>query len=412
MADSKNDQSSEKPSEKKKDDDTDVKKVSFTPFVTDLLSPSAKYLGEELKTYVKKKVEDRRNRLRAENLRLHLEALQDTSAEAKKPLNFDDVQDLEFFDSWTDGAQDASPDHPDLFQVWQSILVGVMDRRISDRYIIEKAKQLTPNDARLLKTIRWYGVRALSRARHADLQRLETLGFLTRSNLALWLPAVIFSLPLLVFAARGLVGGEESLGLLLLFAGGMSVLLFWGQIAFGYLAFFAVLAAYPLWNGGSVSSWHLSPMGRTLVELDNSKRSTLGRKYKVYRHPVLGYAAIKVGLAFPALFFGPIWVLFKRLWKVAVLQLAFVLVYAFIYSDVNLNALPLSIRYALALSEKISWPLLLLTLFLLPCLRGSHWLSRRFTRCGYEYVGTTHAQTKLAAIGAIEKLRSATKRDA
>lgn len=399
-------------SEKKGDNDSeDIRKISLTPFLTELLNPTAKYLGEELKTYVKSKIEEKKKKVRSENLRMHLAALEVNDKSNARPLNFDEVKDLEFFDAWAEGAQDASQSEPELFNLWQSILHGVMDRKIADKYIIEKARQLTPDDARLLNTIRWFGVRAFSKDKHAVLQRLEHFGFLSKSHLALWIPAIIFSLPLLVFAARGLVGGDENLGLLL-FSGGFSVLVFWGQIALGYLLFFTVIAIYPLWNGGSVASWHLSPLGHVLVNLTTQKTQTTGRKYSVYHHATLGHTAVKIGFSFPALFFGPLWVSRNKLGKVFLWQLAFVLVYSFAFSDLNIKALPLSIGYAMALASRVSGPLLFLVLFILPAVKGNDWVAKSLTRNGYDYFGTTYAKTKLAAIAYIQKQLDSRKQSA
>lgn len=302
----------------------DIKKFSLTPFITELLNPTAKYLGEELKTFVKSKIEEKKKAVRGENLLLHLEALQDKDKADGKPLDFEEVSDLEFFDAWTEGAQDAPKSEPELFELWQSILHGVIDRKISEKYIIDKAKELSPADARLIGSVGIFGTRAANKDRHATLQRLESLGFLNRNYLALWIPAFIFSLPLLVFSSRGLLTGDDGLGLLLL-SGGMSVLFFWGEIALGYLLFFTIIAIYPLMRGGSIASWHLSPLGKILVNLSTGKELVKGKKYLVFFHPTLSYEAVKVGISFSALFLGPIWVLVNKLWKVLSWQIGFLL---------------------------------------------------------------------------------------
>lgn len=36
--------------------------------------------------------------------------------------------------------------------------------------------------------------------------------------------------------------------------------------------------------------------------------------YRVYKHPVKGYAAVKEGYNWTAFLFGPVWLLYKRLW--------------------------------------------------------------------------------------------------
>lgn len=38
------------------------------------------------------------------------------------------------------------------------------------------------------------------------------------------------------------------------------------------------------------------------------------KTFNVYRHPILGLEAVKVGFSWPAAFFGPIWMAVKKLW--------------------------------------------------------------------------------------------------
>ena len=44
--------------------------------------------------------------------------------------------------------------------------------------------------------------------------------------------------------------------------------------------------------------------------------------FDVYRHPTLGYEAVKRGFSWPAFFVGPIWALSKRMWVGGALLLA------------------------------------------------------------------------------------------
>ena len=38
------------------------------------------------------------------------------------------------------------------------------------------------------------------------------------------------------------------------------------------------------------------------------------KTFQVYKHPIAGIEAIKVGFSFPAFFFGWIWMFIKKLW--------------------------------------------------------------------------------------------------
>ena len=41
------------------------------------------------------------------------------------------------------------------------------------------------------------------------------------------------------------------------------------------------------------------------------------KTFKVYEHEIYGYEAVKQGFSWPALFFGFIWALVKKLWKIS-----------------------------------------------------------------------------------------------
>ncbi|MDG2228743.1 MAG: DUF2628 domain-containing protein, partial [Gammaproteobacteria bacterium] len=45
------------------------------------------------------------------------------------------------------------------------------------------------------------------------------------------------------------------------------------------------------------------------------------KTFQIYKHPIAGIEAIKVGFCFPAFFFGWIWMFLKKLWALGCIYL-------------------------------------------------------------------------------------------
>ena len=54
------------------------------------------------------------------------------------------------------------------------------------------------------------------------------------------------------------------------------------------------------------------------------------KNFKVFRHPVLGYRAVKVGFSWPGFLFPAIWLVVKKLWWQALIVISSVILLTFI----------------------------------------------------------------------------------
>ena len=120
------------------------------------------------------------------------------------------------------------------------------------------------------------------------------------------------------------------------------------------------------------------------------------KTFNVYRHPIQGLEAVKVGFSWPAISVGPIWMLVKKLW--------------------GLSGLWLAMYFALSLVETVTdksepggdqaFLYLLLAagysaLTLVPGFKGNKWREKNLIRRGFEMRGTVQAETPEAAISQV-----------
>lgn len=122
-------------------------------------------------------------------------------------------------------------------------------------------------------------------------------------------------------------------------------------------------------------------------------------QFKVYKHPVRGYEAVKIGFSWPAFFFGLFWTLAKRLWGCALAWFAALLVLAIV--DVLLG---MAIA-RMGASESVLVAVLVLflsfgvlSLYLVSGFKGNQWREANLEKRGYDYLGSMHAETPDAAI--------------
>ena len=117
------------------------------------------------------------------------------------------------------------------------------------------------------------------------------------------------------------------------------------------------------------------------------------KTFNVYRHPVQGLEAVKVGFSWPAVSAGPIWMLAKQLWGWSALWIALYCSLSLVETDTGesesggaqaLVYLHLVAGYA--------------ALSLIPGLKGNQWWEKNLVRRGFEMCGTVQAETPEAAI--------------
>lgn len=120
--------------------------------------------------------------------------------------------------------------------------------------------------------------------------------------------------------------------------------------------------------------------------------------FQIYKHPTLGSEAVKVGFAWPAFFFGTIWMLICKLWGKA--GLWFVLNLSVLIVEKLTDTATDSGLQAMGSFVEIAG---YFTIWLVPGFQGNAWRAANLTRRGYELVGTLQAETKDAAIAQFTK---------
>ena len=116
------------------------------------------------------------------------------------------------------------------------------------------------------------------------------------------------------------------------------------------------------------------------------------KTFDLYRHPTLGYEAVKRGFSWPGLFITPLWALSKRMWLGGALLLV---IWFFLFAaradasakgDAGGALILLLVHLALAITAGV--------------LGNSRW-ARSLTRRGYEHLGAGDAEDPDAAIAAL-----------
>ena len=121
------------------------------------------------------------------------------------------------------------------------------------------------------------------------------------------------------------------------------------------------------------------------------------RTFRVYKHPIQGFQAVKVGWSWPAFFFPAFWMFVKRLWGLTIL---FVLAYGvFSYIEADAEKMEESVAQGLIY---LSLVLAYFALSLIALFKGNKWRERNLSKRGYELLNTVQAETPDAAIAKSE----------
>jgi len=123
------------------------------------------------------------------------------------------------------------------------------------------------------------------------------------------------------------------------------------------------------------------------------------RTFNVYKHPTQGIEAVKVGFSWPALFFGVIWMLVKKLWGVAGAWVAAYIVLSLIerVTDQSEEDGAQALVYLILAAGYF-------TLWLVPAFKGNRWREENLSSHGYEKSKTVQAETPDAAVAQAAKL--------
>jgi hypothetical protein len=120
------------------------------------------------------------------------------------------------------------------------------------------------------------------------------------------------------------------------------------------------------------------------------------KAFNVYRHPLRGVEAVKVGFSWPAATFGPVWMLVKNLWAILGLWLAGFLALALVESLVE--------RFELSGTTALVYLLIAAGYFalaLIPGFKGNAWRERNLIQQGFEKLGSVQAETAETAMAKV-----------
>lgn len=122
------------------------------------------------------------------------------------------------------------------------------------------------------------------------------------------------------------------------------------------------------------------------------------KTFNVYRHPIQGLEAVKVGFSWPAASAGPIWMLAKNLWGLSGLWVAMYFALSLIetVTDTSEPSGAQVLVYLLLVAGYF-------TLGLVPGFKGNKWREKNLVRRGFEMLGTVQTATSEAAISQVAK---------
>ncbi|MDA8981084.1 hypothetical protein N9H18_00505 [Candidatus Thioglobus sp.] len=117
--------------------------------------------------------------------------------------------------------------------------------------------------------------------------------------------------------------------------------------------------------------------------------------YKVFKHPVKGFEAVKSGFAWLAPF-NPIWPLFRGLWALFITYIFFILVLASI--DAQIYGLVDVIDISNA--NNLQWIFLItqIVIFISPGFKGNEWTAINLQKNGYVFDCSIDAKNKTEAL--------------
>ena len=121
------------------------------------------------------------------------------------------------------------------------------------------------------------------------------------------------------------------------------------------------------------------------------------RRYAVYEHATHGHAAVKVGLSWPALLFGPLWMLSKRLYGRALLWSAGEAMLAVMIALLEQDRSAYWLSVGLSAAAVAIWAM--------PGPFGNRWREDDLVRRGYAGLGETHAATPEDALALVTRRR-------
>ena len=118
------------------------------------------------------------------------------------------------------------------------------------------------------------------------------------------------------------------------------------------------------------------------------------KTFNVYRHPILGLEAVKVGFSWPAAFFGPIWMAVKKLWVWFGVWFAMYVALSIVETVTDMSQPGIEQAALIYLLLAAGY----FALSLVPGFKGNEWREKNLVRRGFAKVGSVQAETTDAAV--------------
>lgn len=233
-----------------------VKEISVMPVLTNLLKPTAEMLGQELKGYVKEKIDSWKDKKREENVAEHVRQVHERIINEKPDLSNskESIRQFELFEEWVEGAQEVDPSEETLARMWQELLYKIAQGKNFDVLLIEKLKLIDTDQAAVLLGMYNKPPRFIKNKKDRYLlHSLEKLGLVERTHLRTGVFALLGAWPVAVMAA---VLAPEF----------MNIIRMESLILINFLFFFlAVLAPFVIiLSKNGFAQWRLSWIGSEL----------------------------------------------------------------------------------------------------------------------------------------------------
>lgn len=123
------------------------------------------------------------------------------------------------------------------------------------------------------------------------------------------------------------------------------------------------------------------------------------RTFKVYKHPMFGIQAVKVGFCWPAFLFGGLWMLISRLWSQSGIWFGLFFIVEMIWKITEMSKVSESLKLIALFLLSVAY----VALYLIPGLKGNGWRERKLLSRGFEMTGSVEAETKDAAVALVAK---------
>lgn len=118
------------------------------------------------------------------------------------------------------------------------------------------------------------------------------------------------------------------------------------------------------------------------------------KTFDVYKHPTLGYQAVKQGFGWPAFFFTVIWAFVKKMWGLGFAFLGVIFLLTLVETVFEQEGSEGGVLVML---------LAQLVFYIIVGVKGNDWRRGNLQKRGFEKLRTVQAETPEAAIGEVAK---------